>query len=81
MLNNLDCQTVKYIDTYGLFGLLKVRKAKREGWTHLGALRTGFIRKTHILTRFTGFLCEGVTIVRASQSTGIRRVDNGLCYH
>lgn len=40
---------IKAIDTFGPFGRRNVNDAKAlEGWEYMGAVRTGFLRKTHL---------------------------------
>lgn len=43
----------QWIPTWGPIGLRKVRKLERDGWSHVGSLQTGLIRREHCLIQIT----------------------------
>ena len=43
----------RWIPTWGPIGLRRVRKLRRDGWSHVGSLQTGLIRREHCLVQIT----------------------------
>lgn len=44
---------VRWIPTWGPIGRRQVRKLQRDGWSHVGSLQTGLIRREHCLIQIT----------------------------
>ena len=43
----------RWVPTWGPIGHRKVRCLQRDGWSHVGSLATGLIRREHCLIRIT----------------------------
>lgn len=42
-----------WIPTWGPIGRRQIRKLQRDGWSHVGSLQTGLIRREHCLIQIT----------------------------
>lgn len=43
----------RWVPTWGPIGLRKARRLERGGWSHVGSLPTGLLRREHCLIRIT----------------------------
>ena len=43
----------RWIPTWGPIGRRQIRKLQRDGWSHVGSLQTGLIRRDHCLIQIT----------------------------
>ena len=43
----------RWVPTWGPIGRHKVRRLQRDGWSHVGSLPTGLIRREHCRLRIT----------------------------
>lgn len=43
----------QWVPTWGPIGRRQVRRLQRDGWSHVGSLPTGLIRRDHCLIRIT----------------------------
>ena len=54
MNNRIIClYESRWVPTWGPIGLRKVRRLQRGGWSHVGSLPTGLLRREHCLIRIT----------------------------
>lgn len=51
--NTLYLYESRWVPTWGPIGLRKVRRLQHGGWSHVGSLPTGLIRREHCLIRIT----------------------------
>lgn len=43
----------RWIPTWGPIGYRQIRKLRRDGWSYVGSLQTGLIRREHCLIQIT----------------------------
>lgn len=49
----LHVYDARWVPTWGPIGHRKVRRLQRDGWSYVGSLATGLIRREHCLIRIT----------------------------
>lgn len=49
----LSVYDARWVPTWGPIGHRKVRRLQRDGWSYVGSLATGLIRREHCLIRIT----------------------------
>lgn len=53
MVARLRVYDARWVPTWGPIGLRQVRRLQRDGWSHVGSLPTGLIRREHCLLKIS----------------------------
>ena len=52
-VSRLRVYDARWVPTWGPIGRRQIRHLKRDGWSHVGSLQTGLIRREHCLIQIT----------------------------
>lgn len=50
---HLRVYDARWVPTWGPIGRRQIRRLRRDGWSHVGSLQTGLIRREHCLIQIT----------------------------